>query len=114
MLRVMAAAAMALFVIAVPMTAKADVYVQISTGSQTMNVFVDGMHYYSWPVSTGRRGYYTPRGTYRAHRLERVWYSRKYDDAPMPYSIFFRVVTRSMARSTRSFSAGLPRMGACV
>jgi len=90
MLRVMAAAAMALFVIAVPMTAKADVSVQIDTRSQTMNVFVDGMHYYSWPVSTGRRGYYTPRGTYRAHRLERVWYSRKYDDAPMPYSIFFR------------------------
>ncbi len=90
MLRVMAAAAMALFAIAVPMAAKADVSVQINTGSQTMNVFVDGMHYYSWPVSTGRKGYRTPRGSYRAHRLERVWYSKKYDDAPMPYSIFFR------------------------
>lgn len=89
MFRGFAAAVAALFVFAAPMTAQADVAVRISTGSQTMHVFVDGMHYYSWPVSTGRRGYSTPRGSYRAKRLERTWYSRKYDDAPMPYSIFF-------------------------
>ena len=89
MLRGMAAAAMALLAAAVPISAKADVSVHISTRSQTMDVYVDGMHYYTWAVSTGRGGYRTPRGVYRARRLERVWYSSKYDDAPMPYSIFF-------------------------
>lgn len=42
-----------------------------------------------WPVSTGRQGYNTPYGDYQPVRLEEVWYSKKYDDAPMPYSIFF-------------------------
>ncbi|MGE0053887.1 MAG: L,D-transpeptidase [Hyphomicrobium sp.] len=85
-----AAAVMGLSMLAVPVAAKADVAVQISTSSQTMDVFVDGMHYYSWPVSTGRRGYSTPHGRYGAKRMERMWYSSKYDSAPMPYSIFFR------------------------
>ena len=55
-----------------------------------MNVYVAGEHYYSWHVSTGRRGYTTPSGTYRAKRLERKWYSTIYDGAPMPYAVFFR------------------------
>ena len=45
---------------------------------------------YSWPVSTARRGYITPRGNYRPTRLHSMWYSRKYDMSPMPYSVFFR------------------------
>lgn len=43
-----------------------------------------------WKVSTGRSGYRTPRGSYKPTRLHRMWHSRKYDNAPMPYSIFFR------------------------
>lgn len=73
-----------------PAAAMAGVKVEVAVASQTMDVYVDGSHYYSWPVSTGRRGYETPRGSYRARRLERTWYSSKYDDAPMPHSIFFR------------------------
>lgn len=42
-----------------------------------------------WPVSTGRSGYKTPTGEYTVKRMEKMWYSRKYDDAPMPHSIFF-------------------------
>ena len=42
-----------------------------------------------WPVSTGRSGYNTPTGEYTVKRMEEMWYSRKYDDAPMPHSIFF-------------------------
>lgn len=42
-----------------------------------------------WPVSTGKNGYNTPIGNYQPVRLEEMWYSKKYDDAPMPYSIFF-------------------------
>lgn len=70
--------------------ARADVSVTIHLGSQSMDVYVDGYHSYSWPVSTGRSGYATPRGTFRAKRLARHHFSSKYDDAPMPYSIFFK------------------------
>ena len=61
----------------------------INKSSQTMNVTVDGSHYATWSVSTARIGYRTPSGSFRAQRLEKMWYSRKYDMSPMPHSIFF-------------------------
>ena len=69
--------------------AKADVLAQISVSQQTMTVYVDGFPRYTWPVSTARAPYATPRGTFRPQRLERSWYSRVYNNAPMPYAIFF-------------------------
>ncbi|HEX8665336.1 MAG TPA: L,D-transpeptidase [Beijerinckiaceae bacterium] len=68
----------------------AAVTVQISNSAQRMRVYVDGGLTYAWPVSTARRGYRTPAGHYRVQRMERMWYSRKYDMSPMPYSLFFR------------------------
>lgn len=66
-----------------------DLHIAIDVGSQTMEVYVDGSLRHRWPVSTGRSGYETPGGTYRPQRLEKQWYSRKYDDAPMPNAVFF-------------------------
>ncbi len=54
-----------------------------------MDVSVDGAHFATWPVSTARRGYHTPLGTYTPYSLESMHYSKLYDDTPMPYSIFF-------------------------
>jgi lipoprotein-anchoring transpeptidase ErfK/SrfK len=70
--------------------ASAGVLVRVDNSSQRMHVYVDGMLAYVWPVSTARRGYRTPPGNYRVQRMERMWYSRKYDLSPMPYSLFFR------------------------
>ena len=38
---------------------------------------------------TARSGYRTPTGSYRPQRMYKKYFSRKYDNAPMPYSIFF-------------------------
>jgi hypothetical protein len=70
-------------------SAQADVLVSISKSQQRLAVMVDGAEAYRWPVSTGRAGYQTPEGKFRPIRLERSWYSRKYDMSPMPYSVFF-------------------------
>ncbi len=70
--------------------AHAGVIARIDLSSQRMVVYVNGVPRYNWPVSTARRGYVTPTGTYRPQRLYRSYYSRKYDNSPMPYSIFFR------------------------
>ena len=67
----------------------AGVAVRIELSSQTMDVTVDGTPFASWPVSTARRGYRTPVGTYAPYSLERMHYSRLYHNTPMPYSIFF-------------------------
>ncbi len=70
--------------------AASRVQVTVDLSRQRMDVSVGGRHSYSWAVSTARRGYRTPTGTYHPIRLERMWYSTKYDNAPMPWSIFFR------------------------
>jgi hypothetical protein len=70
--------------------AKARVEAVIDLTRQRMTVYVDGRYYDTWKVSTGRAGYYTPRGTFRPYLLKRMHYSSKYDNAPMPYSVFFR------------------------
>lgn len=69
--------------------ASAGVVVTVDKSAQHLTVSVDGMTRYSWPVSTARWGYRTPVGSYRPERLERQWYSRKYDWSPMPHAIFF-------------------------
>jgi len=74
--------------LAVPASA-ATVVAYIDISSQRMTVKVDGQTQHNWAVSTARIGYRTPVGTFRPRRLERTWYSRIYDNAPMPYSIFF-------------------------
>ena len=69
--------------------AQAGIVVTVNKSAQRLTVAVDGAERYAWPVSTGRWGYSTPNGSYRPQRLERKWFSRKYDMSPMPYSIFF-------------------------
>lgn len=69
--------------------ADAAVVVQIDRASQRMAVSVDGVPRYNWRVSTARRGYITPPGTYHPEMLARRWFSRKYYNSPMPHSIFF-------------------------
>jgi lipoprotein-anchoring transpeptidase ErfK/SrfK len=70
--------------------AQASIAVRIQLSQQIMSVAVDGADLATWPVSTARRGYRTPLGSYKPYSLERMHYSRLYDDTPMPYSIFFR------------------------
>jgi lipoprotein-anchoring transpeptidase ErfK/SrfK len=65
------------------------VHVNVDVGGQKMEVYVDGRLKHRWPVSTGRDGYDTPGGSYKPQRLEKQWYSRKYDNAPMPNAVFF-------------------------
>ena len=69
--------------------AEASVVVHIDRPSQRMSVTVDGVPRYNWRVSTARRGYVTPPGTYHPQMLARRWFSKKYYNSPMPHSIFF-------------------------
>jgi lipoprotein-anchoring transpeptidase ErfK/SrfK len=62
---------------------------KIDLSQQRMNVFVGGKRQYSWPVSTARRGYRTPVGSFSPKVLKRMHYSKKYHNSPMPHSVFF-------------------------
>ena len=72
-----------------PAPAGAAVLITIDKSVQRMLVAVDGRPRHSWAVSTGRAQYETPSGRFRPFRLSREHFSREWDDAPMPHSIFF-------------------------
>ena len=77
------------FAVALTNSASAAIVVDIDRSVQRMAVIVDGVPRYNWRVSTARRGYITPPGTYHPEMLARHWFSRKYYNSPMPHSIFF-------------------------
>jgi lipoprotein-anchoring transpeptidase ErfK/SrfK len=89
LLVVAAIAAGSLMALPFSQRAEAAVTVNIDRSSQTMEVTVDGMPRYHWRVSTARRGYITPPGTYHPQMMARRWFSRLYYNSPMPHSIFF-------------------------
>ncbi len=65
------------------------VLAKIDLSEQTMRIFVNGKVRHSWPVSTARKGYRTPVGSFKPTRMHKRYFSRKYNGAPMPYSVFF-------------------------
>ena len=94
---------------AAPLIAKVDI------SSQTMTVIQNGEVAYRWPVSTARSGKYTPRGSWTAKWLSKNHKSSLYNNAPMPYSIFFSGNyaihgTNQISRLGRPASAGCVRL----
>jgi lipoprotein-anchoring transpeptidase ErfK/SrfK len=65
------------------------VVARIDLSDQTMTVYVDERLAHVFKVSTGRRGYGTPTGRWSAKWLSPRHRSKKYHNAPMPWSVFF-------------------------
>lgn len=63
--------------------------VAIDLTTQRLTVTEHGKVKHSWPISSGVAGFRTPTGNYRPQWAAKMWYSKKYDDAPMPHSVFF-------------------------
>jgi lipoprotein-anchoring transpeptidase ErfK/SrfK len=82
-------AALAAIVLSSPDRAAANIVVHIDRSSQRMAVVVDGEPRYNWRISTARRGYITPPGSYHPEMMARRWFSKRYYNSPMPHSIFF-------------------------
>lgn len=68
--------------------ANADVVITIVKSEQRMYVETPS-DYFEWPVSTAGSEYNTPIGEFQPYLLKTIHYSSKYDNAPMPNSIFF-------------------------
>lgn len=88
--------------------------ITINKASQKMTVTLDGKAKYKWPVSTGMTGYDTPSGTFRPFRMEKVYFSKEWDDAPMPHSIFFTTRGHAVHGSYYVKSLGRRASHGCV
>ncbi|MCW5695353.1 MAG: L,D-transpeptidase [Bauldia sp.] len=65
------------------------VLARIDVSQQRMYVYVENRLVHVWPVSTAGYGSYTPRGQWNAYWLSPNHRSSKYNNAPMPWSVFF-------------------------
>jgi hypothetical protein len=90
------------------------VVVNIDKTEQRMTVIFDGGQRYEWPVSTGLRGYKTPSGTYTARSMNKIWYSREWDNAPMPHAIFFTKKGHAIHGTEEIKKLGRPASHGCV
>ena len=88
--------------------------ITINKVSQKMTVALDGDTLYRWKVSTGASGYETPSGNFRPFRMEREHFSKEWDDAPMPYSIFFTPRGHAVHGSYHVKSLGRRASHGCV
>jgi len=94
--------------------AQAKVAITIDKNAQMMIVAVDGVERYQWPVSTGNPSHETPNGSFRTFRMEEDHYSKEFDDAPMPHSIFFTKIGHAIHGTDSESRLGTPVSHGCV
>jgi lipoprotein-anchoring transpeptidase ErfK/SrfK len=90
------------------------ILIAIDKLTQTMKVLVDDLARYTWDVSTGLRAYDTPAGTYPARSMNEIWYSKQWDDAPMPHAIFFTKKGHAIHGTEDTQKLGRPASHGCV
>ncbi len=89
------------------------VRVEISRSAHKMNVYVGGKLKHTWKVSTGRKGFKTPRGAWRPTWMTKMWHSKQWYNSPMPHSVFFKDGYVIHA-TTEIRSLGRPASHGCV
>jgi hypothetical protein len=104
----------ALLALLMSTTAQAAVEIDINKDTQTMTVAVDGVTKHRWPVSSGLPAHETPNGSFKAFRMEEDHYSKEWDDAPMPHSIFFTKKGHAIHGTDSVNRLGSPASHGCV
>lgn len=91
----------------------ATVTANVNISTQTMTVMHRGAVVGRWPVSTARRGKVTPTGVWTAKWLSRNHRSSRYNNAPMPYSIFYNG-NYAVHGTNQTNKLGRPASAGCV
>ncbi|NDI03370.1 MAG: L,D-transpeptidase [Rhodobacteraceae bacterium] len=85
----------------------------VDKSDQKLHLYENGLKKYSWEVSTARKGKVTPTGTWNAQWLSKHHKSSIYNNAPMPYSIFYH--GNFAIHGTDQISRlGMPASSGCV
>ena len=95
-------------------SAFAALRISVDKSAQTLTATRNGEILHTWPVSTGKSGYATPSGNFNAFRMEVDHYSKEWDDAPMPHSVFFTKQGHAIHGSYEVKRLGSPASHGCV
>jgi lipoprotein-anchoring transpeptidase ErfK/SrfK len=93
---------------------RGQVQISINKSTQTMTVTVDGKKVHTWKVSTGKVGHTTPGGTFRVLSMHAMHHSAKYNNAPMPNSMFFTNAGHAIHGTTAVGMLGRVASHGCV
>ncbi len=86
---------------------------KVDLSTQRLTVSENGVAKFSWPISSGTQGFATPTGNFKPEWTAKMWYSRKYDMAPMPHAVFFK--SGAAIHATQAVGAlGRPASHGCV
>lgn len=86
---------------------------KVDLTAQRLTIIVDGKSAHTWPISSGAQGYATPVGSFTPGWKAKMWYSKQYDDAPMPHAVFFK--NGAAIHATQAIgSLGRPASHGCV
>ena len=90
----------------------AVIVAKVDLSQQRMNVYVNGKREYVWPVSTGKKGWPTPTGSFRPYKMHRNYYE-KYWRANLPYLV---AVYRGIAihGTNATHKLGRPASHGCI
>ncbi|MGH3566490.1 MAG: L,D-transpeptidase [Pseudonocardia sp.] len=88
-----------------PCVATARACIDLSS-NKTWLISDGAVQYGPVPITHGRKGYRTPAGTFRVSFKDRHHRSSLFDDAPMPYSVFFNDGIAFHQGSLRELSHG--------
>jgi lipoprotein-anchoring transpeptidase ErfK/SrfK len=95
--------------------ARTRILAKVNIKKQRVRVYRGGNLIHTWKVSTGKKGFTTPKGEYQPIFMKKMHYSKQYAGAPMPYAIFFHKGyalhgTKSTRRLGRRASHGCVRL----
>jgi lipoprotein-anchoring transpeptidase ErfK/SrfK len=107
-------AAAALAVLTSSGAVQANLQIEIDKAAQRMTVTLDGHEVYKWPVATGGIDYDTPNGVFKPFRMDIDHHSDEWDNAPMPYSIFFTQTGNAIHGTYEQRSLGHAVSHGCV
>ena len=72
-----------------PAAIRVTLKAEVDLSTQSMTVFAYGAPLHTWKISSGVSSRYpTPIGTFTPQRMHRMWHSRQWYGAPMPYAVF--------------------------
>ena len=99
-------------ILAASAPAHARVEISVDLDRQRMTIVKNHGETIVWKISSGRRGFETPTGRFIVQRMDAEHFSDEYDQAPMPFAIFF---SRGLAiHGTSERGLGSPRSHGCV
>ncbi|MFC5385496.1 L,D-transpeptidase [Aquamicrobium segne] len=97
-----------------PISASAATLIaNVSLSTQTMTVHHRSNVIGRWKVSTARSGKVTPTGSWKAKWLSKNHKSSRYNNAPMPYSVFYNG-NYAVHGTNQTSKLGRPASAGCI